>query len=359
MDAKAGNCPEKGVSVLERRETGAEWWVTSQASFWDHSRRERPGIQLPFTGEFDWAGTHWVVPGVYSCGKALVVDFCRQVEPETMESFMKKWGLTPENDDTRNFTKEQTTAMEAENPMSFFFHPTGVVNGRNLSSDRGSATGYLPFSWGRGQKEGVRAVDHYHLDPSKAWHIWRFSFPWSRRREVRSLSFRLEAEEVRLPGASFQIQPGERVDLTHPVTGERVTLTAVDLERETIENSGLSGLEDWEVPCHCWKLTYTLEPALENFSLEDVLEGDQMRPRDPKEGETRGGGIAMASMASSVGIIGGADGPTALYIGENQTPVCRAAYSGLRFQPVETVTWMPVFREKPAEEKTVVLKKTG
>ena len=70
-----------------------EWYITSHASFWDHSRRERPGIQLPFSGEFDWAGSHWVVPGVYSCGKALVVDFCRQVEPEAMESFMEKWRL--------------------------------------------------------------------------------------------------------------------------------------------------------------------------------------------------------------------------------------------------------------------------
>ena len=337
-----------------------EWYITSQASFWDYSRRERPGIQLPFTGEFDWAGAHWVVPGVYSCGKALVVDFCRQVEPETMESFMEKWHLGPENDSTENFTKEEALRLEVESPMSFSFHPTAVVNGKAFRASRGSAAGYLPFvQLEATEQEGYWVACHYGLDLSKAWHIWRFSFPWSRRREVRSLSFRLEAEEVRLPGASFQIQPGERVDLTHPVTGERVTLTAVDLERETIENSGLSGLEDWEVPCHCWKLTYTLEPALENFSLEDVLEGDQMRPRDPKEGETRGGGIAMASMASSVGIIGGADGPTALYIGENQTPVCRAAYSGLRFQPVETVTWMPVFREKPAEEKTVVLKKTG
>ena len=89
-----------------------EWYITSQASFWDSSRRERPGIQLPFSGEFDWAGSHWVVPGVYSCGKALVVDFCRQVEPEAMESFMEKWHLGPENDSTENFTKEEALRLE-------------------------------------------------------------------------------------------------------------------------------------------------------------------------------------------------------------------------------------------------------
>ena len=38
-----------------------EWYVTSQGNFWPSSRRERPGVQLPFQGEFDWAGFHWLV----------------------------------------------------------------------------------------------------------------------------------------------------------------------------------------------------------------------------------------------------------------------------------------------------------
>lgn len=336
-----------------------EWYITSHASFWDHSRRERPGIQLPFSGEFDWAGSHWVVPGVYSCGKALVVDFCRQVEPEAMESFMEKWHLGPENDSTENFTKEEALRLEVESPMSFSFHPTAVVNGKTFRASRGSAAGYLPFvQLEATEQEGYWAACHYGLDLSKAWHIWRFSFPWSRRREVDTLSFELKAEKVRLPGPSFQIQPGEQVELTHPVTGENMTLTAQDLQRETLEDLGIPGMEGWEVPSHCWKLSYTLEPALEDFSLEDVLEGDQMRPKAPKEGEILGGGIAVTSMASSVGIIGGADGPTALYVGAPQPPVCRVAYSGLRFEPAEQVTWVPIFPWKSGEDRTVSLEKT-
>ncbi len=79
----------------------------------------------------------------------------------------------------------------------------------------------------------------------------------------------------------------------------------------------------------------------EDFSLEDVLAAASDAPEDPqKEGEILGGGIAVTSMASSVGIIGGADGPTALYVGAPQPPVCRVAYSGLRFvASAEQVTW--------------------
>ena len=56
------------------------WRVTSEGDFWNVASRERPAILLPFGGEFQWFGSHWVVPGVYSTAKALVVDFCRQVD---------------------------------------------------------------------------------------------------------------------------------------------------------------------------------------------------------------------------------------------------------------------------------------
>lgn len=341
-------------------EQAPEWYITSQASFWENSRREKPGIALGFSGEFDWAGSYWVVPGVYSCGKALVVDFCRQVESEAMESFMKKWDLTPENDDTRNFTKEQTLRMEAENPMEFSFHPTAVVNGRELKASMGSGVGYLPFlKQSAGELEAYWTVRHYGLDLEKAWQIWRYSFPWDRRKEVQTLSLRLEAADSHLPGTPFQIQPGERIEVAHPITGKVFPVTALELQQETVENPGFPGLVGWEVPSHCWKLTYTLELPEEagpkcNFTLEDTQEGDQMRPKVPKEGETRSGGIAMAS---SVGIIGGADGPTTIFVGEPQQPQHLMAYSGLRFEPVKAVTWMPVFHEKMAEEITVTLAK--
>lgn len=339
-------------------EQAPEWYITSQASFWDNSRREKPGIPLGFSGEFDWAGSHWIVPEAYSCGKALVVDFCRQVEPEAMESFMKKWGLTPENDDISNFTKEQTLRMESESPMEFSFHPTAVVSGKELKGTRGSGVGYLPFLIeSAGEMEAYWTVRHYGLDPEKAWHIWRYSFPWSRRREVQTLSLQLEAEDSHLLGTPFQIQPGERVEVTHPMTGKAFSVTALELQQETMGDSGFPGLEDWEVPTHCWKLTYALELPEEagsrcDFTLEDTQEGDQMRPKLPKKGETRSGGIAMAS---SVGIIGGVDGPTTIFLGKPQQPQHLMAYSGLRFEPVETVTWMPVFREKPAEDITITL----
>ena len=126
----------------KRRPSHGEWYVTSQGNFWPSSHRERPGVQLPFRGEFDWAGFHWLVPGVYSTAKALVVDFCRQVEPEDVRAFVEKWRLTPENDREELFTKEERRRMAAENPLEFSFHPAAVVNGREYPYKRGSGSYY-------------------------------------------------------------------------------------------------------------------------------------------------------------------------------------------------------------------------
>lgn len=224
------------------------WRVTSEGDFWDVASRERPAILLPFGGEFQWFGSHWVVPGVYSTAKALVVDFCRQVDVDAMRAFQEKYHLAPDRDDIRNYTREEAARIEAESPMGFFFHVAAQVNGKELPMSRGSGVGYIPYQV-EASDEALSVILHYGLDPSTCWYILRCVFPWRRRQQVESLSFRLEVEPVRQPGQPFQIQPGERVELTHPQTGERYTLTALKLVPDTV-NSNFPDMEDWEVPNH-------------------------------------------------------------------------------------------------------------
>ena len=194
------------------------WRVTSEGSFWDVASRERPAILLPFGGEFQWFGSHWVVPGVYSTAKALVVDFCRQVDVDAMRAFQEKYHLAPDRDDIRNYTREEAARIEAESPMGFFFHVAAQVNGKELPMSRGSGVGYIPYQV-EASAEALSVILHYGLDPSTCWYILRCVFPWRRRQQVESLSFRLEVEPVRQPGQAFQIQPGERVELTIPRQG--------------------------------------------------------------------------------------------------------------------------------------------
>lgn len=338
-----------------------EWYVTSQGDFWPSSHRERPGVQLPFRGEFDWAGFHWLVPGVYSTAKALVVDFCRQVEPEDVRAFVEKWRLTPENDREELFTKEERRRMAAENPLEFSFHPAAVVNGREYPYKRGSGSYYnCCVNWNSQEPEGKLLGEHYGLNPEKVWSLWRFAFPWGRRKRVKSLSLRLKAEPIPLPGSVFQVRgPGDRVELAHPKTGKKSILTVKSLQ--AIHHRELPRTEGWEFPGHLWELVYTLEPEQEGFSLQDTVDNDPLRP-NPLPGNGTGVGptaafAAVHSHAASIGIIGGADGPVSLYVREEALPLCHTAFSSLHFQPVEQVTWLPVFQERPWPDQLVPLEK--
>lgn len=331
------------------------WRVTSEGGFWDVASRERPAILLPFGGEFQWFGSHWVVPGVYSTAKALVVDFCRQVDVDAMRAFQEKHRLTPDRDDIRNYTREEAARIEAESPMGFFFHVAAQVNGKELPMSRGSGVGYIPYQV-EASDEALSVILHYGLDPSTCWYILRCVFPWRRRQQVESLSFRLEVEPVRQPGQPFQIQPGERVELTHPQTGERYTLTALDLVPDTVDRN-FPDMEDWEVPNHLWKLVYTLEPELEELVLQDAEEGDPMRPKAPQENGATGSTVGCAPLQpvkkktspgpASIGVIGGAAELVEIQAGH------QVAFSSLRFEPAASVTWLPMFQGRAVEGITV------
>ena len=60
------------------------------------------------------------------------------------------------------------------------------------------------------------------------------------------------------------------------------------------------------------------------------------------------------SHAAAIGVIGGADGPTAMVMGSS-TPKRHAACSSLRFEAVEEVEWRAVFSEKRMEDLDVRL----
>ena len=242
--------------------------------------------------------------------------------------------------------------MAAENPLEFSFHPAAVVNGQEHPYKRGSGSYYnCCVDWNSQEPEGKLLGEHYGLNPEKVWSLWRFAFPWGRRKRVKSLSLRLKADPLPLPGSVFQVRgPGDRVELAHPKTGEKSILTVKSLQ--AIHHRELPRTEGWEFPGHLWELVYTLEPEQEGFSLQDTVDNDPLRPNP-----LPGNGAGVGPTAASIGIIGGADGPVSLYVREEALPLCHTAFSSLHFQPVEQVTWLPVFQERPCPEQLVPLEK--
>ena len=65
--------------------------------------------------------------------------------------------------------------------------------------------------------------------------------------------------------------------------------------------------------------------------------------------------VLTAGQASSIGIIGGADGPTSVIVGVPRTAPgeqkkFHAACSALTFEPQKNVEWKMTFREKTVED---------
>lgn len=321
-----------------------EWKVTYDGGFWGQDGRA--GREIPVGKRFPWGGEIWHVPAVYACGKGLVVDFCMEVDPEQVRLFLEKWA--PKVVET-NDSRAQQEQLHREHPLIVDFRTTAVVNGKKLTSHRGSGVTWLPASCAPEENpEGAQVLEHYGLDKSRAWAIFRRAYPWAtkRRPEIRSLTLSLERCPEDLPGISFRVSmAGEEISFVHPLTGCRHTLAVLELEPTQMPSFPDGG---WECPTHSLVLRYALTPDIPGgeFRIQDCAEGDSPRPAPfPQRADTPDG-------APCIGIIGGADGPTAIFLGGRACEP-HTAYASPRFEPVEDVQWQMVFRHKKAEPITI------
>lgn len=323
-----------------------EWKVYYEGNFWGHHNRDHAGKEIPLHRQFNWAGYHWVIPAAYSCGKGLVMDFCMRVETEKIRSFMERWNLTRENDCCDRFTSEQQQMIELENPLCFHFTPKLLLNGENVKVSHGCAICYNPCLKDEdyNEPEIMEIIEHYRLDPSYGWVICRSAFPWQRKRrpEITSLSLTMEQQPDQVPGPHFKVQaPGDQCVFFHPVSGDRYTLTVQELEQQKLPSDRL-GFEGWIYPDHFIAMSYTLSPDPE----ERIIVRDCETSDTPikKESTPMAGQEAGKHGVCSIGIIGGADGPTEMIWGTDSTAQSRKTYSSLHFKPIQDgVEWRIIF----------------
>ncbi len=348
-DTRDAGCSGMGGGAQAR---ACAWKVYFEGNFRGRSGRDHAGREIPVGRRFQWAGRSWVVPSLYACGRGLVIDFCMQVEPERFRAFMKRWDLLAGDEAHSRFTPEQQMEIERDNPFCLDLRPKAVLNGKELPSSHGCSEIYYPED-GEDEGEARRVVEHYGLDPASGWLIWRASFPWAakRRPAMEKLSVILRQERVPMPGPHFRTAAaGDTFDFIHPPSGEKYTLTVQEVRREELPESCFASAPGQEFPRNYLVLCYTITPELSEkaVTVTDCAGGD--RPR------RRPSGPAVPGNAAAIGIIGGADGPTALIFGgQGQNNNIRTACSALYFEPAEDVEWRMIFYEIPAEEGTVEL----
>ena len=341
----------------EAEPTIPEWKVYFEGNFWGHSGKERAGTEIRLNKRFDWAGHHWAVPAAYSCSKGLVMDFCMCTPEEDIRKCMTKWDLHPENDSCEFFTQEQQMQMDLENPLCLDFIPRLELNGKTMLSSHGCSVVFNPClpDGMINEAEAKWALEHYDLDTSYGWTIFRAAFPWTskRRPEIKSLSLTIEQQSCRVPGPHLKTHaPGDSFSFSHPVNGTNYTLTVQEIEQQTIPQKRF-GSDRRVYPTHFTVMRYTLFPELEeDISVCDCCDGDK-----PMEIAVEGDSFTPESQNNAcIGIIGGADGPTVIVAGDKAQGRLHAACSALHFEPVrDDVVWRIMFSIQYFDEVTFTI----
>ena len=315
-----------------------EWKVYYNGTIYGHSGRDKAGTEIPVNREFQFGGRTFLVPAVYSCAKGLVVDFCMQVDAQDCHRFIERWNAEFEGRDGEDLNHRDRLLLEMKNPLQFGFTPEVTLNGKILKRKSGSGICFIPGD--PSEPETRFIAEHYHLDLGFAWSFTRACFPWqsTRRPEIKTLKLKMIQEPVRVPGAVFEVSaPGQQIELNIP--GHPLNLTVEELSHQVLDTAMMAP-EDMEYPCYYSTLTYRVNPAPETdtFYIQDLAECDQPRPKQ------KGTVQSSSCEAAAIAIIGGADGPTAILVGNPETENTLAACSAPHFEPAEKIQWYPVLR---------------
>ncbi|MBQ3136948.1 MAG: hypothetical protein IJB74_05630 [Clostridia bacterium] len=331
-------------------EVQSDWAVYYGCGYWSKNAEGKPGEEIVLNKTFSWGDEIWHIPAVYSCSRGLVIDFCVEIQPEKEKAFMDKWYPVLAKDE--NVSDELREQIEQENPIDIDFSVHLQLNGKPVVADHCSSINWIPAfclpDGVRCEREAKEIIGHYGLDETRVWSFHRCSCSWATKRkpEIRRLKLRLEREPVTIQGVRFKNPSvGDVISFVHPVYGTEHKLTVLGYEKQEFSLKGFQHKE-YEFPTHHTAMTYTLEPELsgEIFRVRDVLPNEQPKLRPKKPYEPR------SDYDACVGIIGGEDGPTAIFVSPDKSLVQHCALSALHFEVTEDVEWKVVFREKMMED---------
>lgn len=317
--------------------------------------RGRAGTELRLDRQLRWNGQDIFIPAAYLCGRGLVLDLLVRVRAEALRAFCEKWSLSPENDGS-GMSEDEFERCSEENPLAQRLSLRLLVNGTPLPDSVFSSIVWNPV-FPQENAAMSAAMRHYRLDPACGWCLRRYRFAWvtKRRPTLRTLDVTLRTPMVRISGPTFPLRAGESVSFPHPVTGQTHTLRATSLTEEALDvpyEAALSGA--LAIPNHCWRLGYTITPELpaHSYSLHDVSLPDA--PRLAAE-VPQADGSADVPGAACVGIIGGSDGPTVIFLSAKVGPDEHAVFSSPSFDPRPCPTWRMEFSRRPCADMTLRL----
>ena len=329
------------VEIPEAR-TAPEWKVTWDGDFFDENPDTVGAEPVIVNTWFQWAGIDWFVPEVYSFDKGIVMHLLGKVDPDLVLQDEYEGFVSPEVHER----------MMAENPLNLQARHEVSINDIAMRP-----AGSMGITWMPGHNWNLESkwfLEHYGLDLDSAWQIHKIKCFWPAcgKMDIQKMSLTMKQHPVSISGTHFKTpDAGNCVILTHPQTDKEYILHIDEITQETADFSRINDHE-LEYPACYSQMRFRVEPDMSRnqFRIVDCAKSEQPRRR---EGITRNDG----SHAVSFGIIGGADGPTVMVMGQpkSEVPQTHMAASSLRFEHAKHIEWRIVFQEIPNEDITVSL----
>lgn len=298
-----------------------KWKVYFDGNFDGGHGGKHAGKEMLVEKTFIWEDEVWHIPAMYACSEGLVIDFCIEV----------KTGATNEIN----------------------VSPKIILNKRILHPKEGCMFAWFPKIEDdvENSLEAQWIMEHYNLDQSVEWRLYRVKFLWATKNKpkIKVLQIILKQALTDLKGKQFTTPNiGEKVYLEHPITKNTYELTVTENSQQKMPEMQFHD-DNLDFPTNYRMITYKLSPDLsyETFSLCDCQSSD--RPREKNKNTD----LFLPQASVSVSIIGGAHGPTKIILDDASSQKIHTAYSSLHFEPVDTVEWQAIFREKMREDITV------
>lgn len=329
-----------------------EWIVTFDGGFW--SNDGTPGKEIRVEKRFSWCEEKWYIPAIYLCDEGIVVDYCKEAECAAIKAFIDKWDLL--NEHKNQYSKEQRQQIVQEQPLNANVHVSAIINSQMLREKNGYGLSWVPSALlpsAARDNDVTKLMDHYELDTDIGWSINRCCVPWGDEKptDIHSMELCFEPSETKISGLRFVVEhEGDNFKFVHPITGTDHVLTVQEIESKELSQTHFQD-ETMEYPRFFKAMTYTVEPDIDrnHMVVLDCAEGDSARP---KKNISREKGSVTAS---SIGVIGRASGPVGVILGNAVPRTLRAACSAVRFEPVDSVEWRIVFREKLRDDLQIKL----
>ncbi|HHY04504.1 MAG TPA: sodium ion-translocating decarboxylase subunit beta [Thermoanaerobacterales bacterium] len=298
------------------------------------------GLAQRTNWQFEYAGTKCYIPVIYRFSKGIVFDVITILDETKLRKFLEKYETIEET-----LTPLQQRCVEQEHPYQAVSISEIWINGKHVEGGY-SSSGTMSIPWVQEDDKLAHVQKAYSsiLNNVTCFACERFCVPYPPTdSKIQKLLRFLRLDRVNsIKLSTYPVKRFHPLDLhfemsdenpkelcfNHPITGIKHTLYFQKSEQFSIKTGKNRNL-------YIMQSMYEIEPALPQG---DTLQfGNSIQYTEPLNDEF------SSTSAASIGIIGGADGPTAIYISSKKE---KEVSRGLHGLPLHSCLSVPCFQKE-------------